>query len=92
MQGVGSPQSNTLRLTAESRRSEDGLSNPNSSSPKRRDADAETRPQAQRKGIFSLPRADANEQAGVVRDTKQGGVARDTEREVARDSVVSPLG
>jgi hypothetical protein len=36
------------------RRSEDGLSNPKSRSPKGRDADAETRPQAQRKGMFSL--------------------------------------
>jgi hypothetical protein len=55
MQGVGSPPSNTRRpLTAEPRRSEDGLWNPNSSSPKGWDADAETRPQAQRKGMCSI--------------------------------------
>lgn len=36
------------------RRSDDGLSNANSRSPKGRDADADTRPQAQRKGMFSL--------------------------------------
>ena len=65
------------------RSSEDGLSNPKSRSPKGRDADAETRPQAQRKGMFSILASELYHALTRTKTSKTGSSE-------TRSKVVSP--